>query len=285
MMAARPKTLPAAAAPVVAGAAIAAADGVFHLLPAAATLLAALLLQIGSNLANDVFDFHRGADTAERLGPTRVTQSGLLRPGQVMTGMWVVFGLASLLGVYLIATAGWPILLIGVFSILAAIAYSGGPLPFGYYGLGDLVVFIFFGPVAVVGTYFVQAGETSLPAWLASIPIGLLITAILVVNNLRDIRTDVAAGKHTLAVRLGEQGTRWEYLLCLGAAYLSVAIMVALNLAPVGALLICLSLPFGERVRRVVFTQTGRALNQALGMTGQLALIFSLLMGIGWILV
>jgi 1,4-dihydroxy-2-naphthoate octaprenyltransferase len=146
------------------------------------------------------------------------------------------------------------------------------------------VVFVFFGPVAVVGTYYVQARTASPAVWLASIPVGLLITAILVVNNLRDIHTDAATGKHTLAVRLGETGTRWEYLLCLGAAYLSVAVMVAFNQAPVGALLICLSLPFGERVRRVVFNQSGRALNPALGMTGQLALVFALLMGAGWIL-
>ena len=283
-MAARPRTLPAAAAPVVAGVAIAAADGVFQPLAALAALLAALLLQIGANFANDVFDYHRGADTAERLGPTRVTQAGLLSPRQVLAGMWFVFGLAAVLGLYLIWSAGWPVLWIGVFSILAAIAYSGGPLPFGYYGLGDLVVFIFFGPVAVAGTYFVQAGSVSMSAWFASIPIGLLITAILVVNNLRDIHTDAASGKHTLAVRVGEKVTRWEYLLCLGTAYLSVAVMVTINLAPIGALLICLSLPFAERVRRIVFTQTGRALNPALGMTGQLALLFALLIGAGWII-
>lgn len=282
-MAARPRTLPAAAAPVVTGVAIALADGVFQPLAALAALLTALLLQIGANLANDVFDYHRGADTAERLGPTRVTQAGLLTPRQVLAGMWVVFGLAAVLGLYLVWLAGWYALLIGVFSILAAIAYSGGPLPFGYYGLGDVVVFIFFGPVAVVGTYFVQAGRASPAVWAASIPIGLLITAILIVNNLRDLHTDAATGKHTLAVRLGESGTRWEYLLCLGASYLAVALMVAVNLAPAGALLICLSLPLAERVRRVVFNQTGRALNHALAMTGQLALVFALLMGIGWI--
>jgi 1,4-dihydroxy-2-naphthoate octaprenyltransferase len=213
MLAARPKTLPAAAAPVIVGSAAAFVDGAFQPLPALAALLAALLLQIGANLANDVFDFHKGADTQERLGPVRVTQSGMLSPEQVMGGMWVTFGLAALLGLYLAWVGGWPIILIGVASIAAAILYTGGPFPFGYYGLGDLFVFIFFGLVAVCGTYYIQvAALTPLAIW-SSIPMGLLITAILVVNNLRDIDTDRQAGKRTLAVRLGTEGARWEYVL------------------------------------------------------------------------
>ncbi len=284
MMAARPRTLPAASAPVLTATAIAFAEGRFAAMPALAALLGALLLQIGANLANDVFDFHRGADTAERLGPTRVTQSGLLSPRQVQAGMWVCFGLAALLGGYLIWLAGWPVMAIGLFSILAAIAYSGGPLPFGYFGLGDLVVFIFFGPVAVAGTYFVQARQVSPAAWAASIPLGLLTTAILVVNNLRDIETDRKTGKRTLAVRIGAGATRWEYTLIVGAAFLTAPLMVTGGLAPVWILLSWLALPFAARLLRIVWNAQGRPLNQALGGTGQLELIFGVLMGIGWVL-
>jgi 1,4-dihydroxy-2-naphthoate polyprenyltransferase len=176
MMAARPKTLPAAAAPVIAGTAVAFAEGVFSPGPALAALLGALLIQIGTNFANDVFDYKKGADTTERLGPVRVTQAGLLKPGQVMIGMWITFGLAVLVGVYLLAVAGWPVVWIGLFSILAGIAYTGGPFPLGYNGLGDIFVFIFFGLVAVCGTYFVQAGMVSAGAVWTAIPMGLLAT-------------------------------------------------------------------------------------------------------------
>ena len=284
MMAARPKTLPAAASPVIVGAAIAWHNGAFQLMPALAALLAALLLQIGANLANDVFDFFRGVDTAQRLGPQRVTQSGLLRPAQVMAGMGVVFGLAALLGIYLIWKAGWAVLGIGLASILAALAYSGGPLPFGYFGLGDLAVFLFFGPVAVCGTYFIQAGTVSREAAAASIPMGLLTTAILVVNNLRDIATDRATGKRTLAVRLGEAGSRWEYAVCLVLAYLAPLAMAAVKIGPWWGLLAWVSIPAGLRVWRMVSTTTGRGLNQALAGTGQLELLYGLMFGLGWVI-
>ncbi len=284
LMAARPRTLPAASAPVLAASAVAFAEGRFALPAALAALLAALLLQIGANLANDVFDFHRGADTAERLGPLRVTQAGLLKPGQVLAGMWVCFGAAALLGVYLVVLAGWPVLAIGLFSILAAIAYSGGPLPFGYYGLGDLVVFIFFGPVAAAGTYFVQAGSVSLAAWAISIPMGLLTTAILVVNNLRDVETDRRAGKHTLAVRFGAQAARWEYTLLVGVSFLFSPVLAASGLAPGWILLSWLALPSAYRMLHLVWHAQGRALNQALGGTGQLELLYGVLLGAGFVL-
>lgn len=280
LLAIRPKTLPAAAASAIVGAAVAFYDGVFRWDPALACLLAALLLQIGANLANDVFDYYRGADTHARLGPLRVTQAGLLKPGQVLLGMWAVFGLAALLGFYLFLQAGWPVLLIGVASIAAAIAYTGGPFPFGYYGLGDLVVFIFFGPVAVCGTYFVQAGRVSALSIVSSLPLGFLITAILVVNNLRDIATDRQAGKHTLAVRLGEAGARWEYLLCLLAAY-SVPLLIGVWGLTYWALLAWLSIPLGVSQTRLVWTQAGRPLNQALAGTGRLTLIYALLFSLG----
>ena len=283
MLAARPKTLPAAASVGIVGSAVAFSQGKFQAGPALAAILGALLLQIGANLANDVFDFYRGADAQGRLGPPRVTQEGLLTPQQVKTGMWVTFGLAMVLGVYLFLLAGWPVLLIGLASILAAIAYTGGPFPFGYYGLGDVVVFIFFGPVAVCGTYFVQAREVSQLAVLASVPMGLLITAILVVNNLRDLETDRRAGKRTLAVRLGETGTRWEYAMCVAGAYAVIPLAWAAGLATAWTFLAWLSLPMAFSLGQFVWRQQGRPLNQALAGTGRLALGYGILLSIGLI--
>jgi 1,4-dihydroxy-2-naphthoate octaprenyltransferase len=283
-LAIRPKTLPAAAAPVVIGSAAAYLEGGFQWLPALAALVGALLLQIGANLANDVFDFHRGTDRGERLGPLRVTQAGLLKPGIVLAGMWIVFGLAALIGVYLAWIAGWAVIWIGLACILAAVAYTGGPIPFGYYGLGDLVVFIFFGPLATCGTYFVQAeGVSPLVAW-SSVPVGLLVTAILVVNNLRDIETDRLAGKRTLAVRVGVTWTRREYAACLAGAYLILPVFILAGIAPAYVLLAWLSAPLAYRVLGVVFRQSGRPLNQALASTGQLTLFYGLLYSVGLLL-
>jgi len=282
MLAARPKTLPAAAAAAIGGSSVAHAEGVFEAGPALACLLAALLLQIGANLANDLFDYQRGADTSERLGPLRVTQAGLLTPAQVRSGMLVVFGAAALLGVYLIWTAGWPVLVMGLASILAALAYTGGPLPYGYYGLGDLMVFIFFGPIAVIGTYYIQARQAWRPdlALPASIPMGLLIVAILVVNNLRDIRTDTKAGKHTLAVKLGAPGARWEFIGCVALAYLSV-IWIAASAGSAWPFLAWLSIPLAAQQTRLAWTQEGRPLNLVLAGVGRLTLVFGILLSIG----
>src|SRR5215211_3274207 len=232
MLAIRPRTLPAAAAGVIMGSALAWRDGFFRLDAALACLLSALLLQIGSNLANDVFDFERGTDTPERVGPVRVTQAGLLRPSQVKAGMIVVFALAAVFGLYLAWLGGWPIILIGVAAILSAIAYTGGPFPLGYYGLGDLFVFIFFGLASVAGTYYVQAKSISAAAWWMAIPPGLIITAILVVNNLRDLENDRKAGKHTLAVLLGERASKTQYLICMVIAYLVLPLAAGLGVIP-----------------------------------------------------
>ena len=283
LLAVRPKTLPAAAAPVVAGTAVAALDHFFRFGPALAALLAALLLQIGANIANDVFDFHRGADNEERLGPLRVTQAGLLTPRQVLTGMWLTFGLAAVLGGYLAWVAGWPVILIGLASIAAAIAYTGGPFPLGYHGLGDLFVFIFFGLVAVSGTYFVQAMSLSPLAVWTGVPLGLLITGILVVNNLRDLETDRATGKHTLAVRLGENGTQIEYLVCLLGAYLTPLLLWVFHLTPAWGMFAWLSLPWAVRLMRMIYTIKGRGLNKALAGTGQLALLYAIFYTLGLI--
>ncbi|MFZ5819989.1 MAG: 1,4-dihydroxy-2-naphthoate polyprenyltransferase [Chloroflexota bacterium] len=281
MLAARPKTLPAAAAGVVTGTALAWRDGHFRAGPALAALCVALLLQIGSNLANDVYDYERGADAGERHGPLRVTQAGLLAPTQVKAGMWVVFGLAALLGLYLAWQAGWVAILIGLAAILSAIAYTGGPFPLGYYGLGDLFVFIFFGVAAVAGTYYVQAGSVSPQAWWMSLPIGWLIVDILVVNNLRDIAADRAAGKRTLAVRWGERGARLEYTILLAASYLVLPLLAAFRILPWGSLLAWLSLPLAWRTLRAVLKQQGCPLNAALAGTGQTTLLYSILFFIG----
>ncbi len=281
MLATRPKTLPAAAAPVVVGTAAAFADGKFSIGPALAALLGALLLQIGSNLANDVFDYKKGADTSARLGPTRVTQAGFLSPGQVLTGMWLTFGLAAVIGLYLIWVGGWPIIAIGVLSIAAAIAYTGGPFPLGYHGLGDVFVFIFFGLAAVCGTYYVQAGTVSRLAWLAAVPVGGLIVNILVVNNLRDIESDRAAGKRTLAVRLGARGAQIEYLLWLAVAYAVPPALWLFGLTSGWMLLTWLSLPAALPPTRLILQQQGRVLNQALAGSARFALIYSLLFSAG----
>ncbi len=283
-LAVRPKTLPASTAPVVAGTAIAFFEGGLHLLPALAALAAALLLQIGANLANDYFDYFKGADTHERLGPVRVTQAGLASPGEMRMAMLLVFGLAAVVGLYLAWIGGWMILAAGALAILAAVTYTGGPFPLGYHGLGEIFVFLFFGPVAVCGTVYVQTHHISSLSWWSSVPVGLLVVAILIVNNLRDIRTDQAAGKMTLAVRLGEQGARWEYGLTLAAAYLSPIFMILMGLGSPWMLLSWGSLALTPRLLKTVFSQRGKPLNQALAGTGQLALAFGALFGAGLVI-
>ncbi|HIE25388.1 MAG TPA: 1,4-dihydroxy-2-naphthoate polyprenyltransferase [Anaerolineales bacterium] len=281
LLAIRPKTLPAAGAGVITGTALAFYDGYFQLLPALAALIGAILLQIGSNLANDVFDYLRGAESKERLGPLRVTQAGLLTPKEVQAGMWLTFFLSALIGVYLISVAGWAILLIGLTAILAAIAYTG---PISDKGLGDIFVFLYFGVAAVAGTYYVQALKISSVAWWMSVPIGLLIVNILVVNNLRDIVADKLAGKITTAVRFGVAITRKEYLVLLAIAYLFLPFLVLAKLIPATTLAVWLSIPFARKVAALVLKEEGRPLNAALAGTGKIALIYSLLFFAGIIL-
>jgi 1,4-dihydroxy-2-naphthoate octaprenyltransferase len=284
LLAARPATLPAAVVPVLVGSA-AGLHGLHQiqeriLIP---TLLAALLIQIGTNFANDVYDFHRGADV-ERLGPMRVTQGGLVTPRQVLIATYISFGLAALIGAYLITIGGWPILLIGVVCLVAGVTYTGGPWPFGYHGLGDVVCFLCFGVLAVVGSaYLMRLEVTPLALW-SSIPVGCLVTAILIVNNLRDIDTDRRVGKTTLAVLLGRRGTRIEYFVLVLLAYL-VALGLGLS-GMVGAWwwLPLLSLPLAAWLVRFVGSTEGRPLNQALKRTGQLHLLFGLLFAIAlWV--
>jgi len=225
IMAARLPTLPAAVAPVLVGTAAAAHDGRLHVPSALAALVVSLAIQIGTNFANDASDFLRGADTAGRLGPPRVTQLGLLRARTVLWGAYVCFGVAAAIGLVFVVRYGWPVAVVGALAIAAGLAYTGGPWPIGYHGLGELFVFLFFGVVAVVGTTYVQTGAISPLALAASMPVGLLCSAILVLNNLRDIDTDGAAGKRTLAVRVGPSATRMLYLGCLAGAALAPAAM------------------------------------------------------------
>ena len=285
VLAARPRTLPAAIAPVMLGTAMAIADKHFAWLPAAAALTVALLLQIGVNLANDYFDYIKGIDTEDRLGPPRVSQSGLIPAKQVKSAMLLTVCASLIPGIYLLIVGGWPVILIGIACICAALAYSGGPFPLASHGLGDLFVFIFFGLVAVCGTYYVHALQLTRKVLLMGVIEGLLITAILVVNNLRDLNTDRRAGKRTLAVLLGERATRIEYSLLLGTAYAIPFILWLSGRSPVWVILPIISLPLAVSLMRFVWkTSGGPILNQALANTAKLTLIYSLLLSIGLLL-
>jgi 1,4-dihydroxy-2-naphthoate octaprenyltransferase len=283
LLAARPRTLPVAVAPVLVGTAIAYAQGAAQLLPALAALFGALLLQIGANFANDLFDSEKGADGDDRLGPPRAMQLGLVGAREMRRAIALAFAAAALAGAYLVAVGGWPVVAIGVASIATALAYTGGPFPFGYRGLGDIAVFCFFGPVAVAGSHYVQALEFSPVALVAAIPIGALATAILVVNNLRDIETDARVGKRTLAVRIGPRATRIEYLALLVLAYALVPDFWLLDVTSAWVMLPLLTLPRAlQLARRIAAPADGPTLNQALADTAQLTLAFALLFAIGW---
>jgi 1,4-dihydroxy-2-naphthoate polyprenyltransferase len=284
VIAARPPTLSAALVPVAVGTACAAVEGPLRAGPAVAALTGALLLQIAANFANDVFDYEKGADTAERLGPVRAVQAGLLSPATVRRGLYAVLVLALLVGAYLTAMSGPVIVAIGLASMLAAVAYTGGPYPLGYHGLGDIFVMLFFGFVAVLGTTFVQVGRVTELALWASVPVGALATAILVVNNLRDIATDRVAGKRTLAVRWGERGALIEYVLLLAAAYLVPLVVFLRGRATLTILLPWLTLPLAVRLAGAVRRERGRALNPLLARTAALLLVHGLLLALGLVL-
>ena len=286
VLASRPATLPGAAVPVIVAAAAALAEGAaFRPVVFAVTLLAALLIQVGTNFANDYSDFRRGADHEGRLGPLRVTQSGLLSQGAVRQGIIVAFGLALASGIYLVWVGGWPILAIGLLSIVCGIAYTGGPWPFGYHGLGDLFVFVFFGLVAVTGTAYLQAGTWSPFPLAISVPVGLLVTNILVVNNLRDRATDLAAGKRTLATRLGDRGTRVQYALFAAIAYAVPVAMAVTDARWRWLLLVLITAPLAiVLVRRVLGGLAGRDLNPMLERSGQLLLLFGVALAAGLLL-
>ncbi len=279
---ARPRTLPAVVGPVLAGGGLAWLDGGFAVTPFLAALGAALLIQIGTNFANDYSDFARGADTADRLGTPRVTQAGLLSAAAVRRGAAVSFALAVAVGVYLAIVAGWPVVWIGVGAILAAVCYTGGPWPYGYHGLGDLAVLILFGPVAVAGTYYVQVSRWAPEALLAGLGAGAFATAILVVNNLRDITTDAAAGKRTLAVRIGPSATRVQYSLLIAVATAVPPVGVVAGWWPTGTLLASGAALIAVAPLRVVWTyKDPRVLNPALAATARAAGAYGLLFALG----
>ena len=288
-MAARPRTLPAAVAPVLVGSAAAwvALDGGdgFEWLRFAAAFIAAGFSQIGTNLANDYSDAKRGADTVDRLGPVRVTASGLAAPRRVLRATWAAFAIAVLVGLYLVVEVGPEILAVGILSIIAGILYTGGPKPYGYEGLGEVFVFVFFGLVAVNGSYYVQLEDLALLPLLLSLPVGLLSSAILVVNNVRDIDTDRRAGKRTLAVRLGRERTRELYTAMLVAAFALLPIALLVGDGPALGLLGLLSAPLAISPLRAVRERSdGPALNGALAGTGALLAGFALLTSIGLVI-
>jgi len=279
LWAARPRTLPAAIVPVIVGLALARRTRPIDVPLGAATLAAALLIQIGTNLANDYYDFIAGADAKGRLGPLRITQAGLASPAAVKRAAFGVLGLAAILGVYLSAAGGWPILAIGVLALASANGYTAGPYPLAYHGLGEPFAFIFFGLVAVTGTVYLQTGQVGLLSFLASLPVACLVTAILVVNNVRDIASDSKACKRTLAVRLGENAARLEYVALVGAAFAALGPICAS--AGAGPALAFMALPLAVSEVRAFNARTGAALNQSLAGTARLHLIFGLLLALG----
>jgi 1,4-dihydroxy-2-naphthoate octaprenyltransferase len=283
-MAARPRTLPAAVAPVLVGTALAVTEGTFRVGAFIAALLGALFIQVGTNLSNDYSDARRGADTEDRLGPVRVTAGGLVPPRQVLIATYVTFGLAVLCGVYLVAVAGWVILAIGAASILAGVLYTGGPRPYGYEGLGELFVFLFFGIVAVAGSYYAQTKDLEWEAFVFAVPVGLIASAILVVNNVRDAPTDARVGKRTLAVRLGRDRARDLFAAMIYLAFVAALVPWIAGSRAVGpwVLITLLALPLAvPLVRTVRQHDDGPTLNKALARTGMLQLVFCVLLSAG----
>ncbi|GAB5521609.1 MAG: 1,4-dihydroxy-2-naphthoate polyprenyltransferase [Rhodothermales bacterium] len=284
-MAARPKTLWAAVAPVVIGIAMAIADGVTHPLAATLAMLGAVLIQVGTNFYNDYADFKKGADTEERLGPTRVTQAGLVSPGAVLAATVVAFGLAVVAGGYLMWRGGWPIVAVGVLSILFGVLYTAGRYSLAYLGISDIFVLIFFGPVAVGGTYYVQALTVPLDVLVAGLAPGLLAMAILLVNNIRDVETDRKAGKRTLIVRIGRRSGVVLYIVTVLAAFIVPPMLLLIDQSHAGVLITLVALPLAFRnIMALVRTKPEAAatLNPLLGRTAQLLIVFSALFAIGW---
>ena len=256
-----------------------------HLFSALAALLGALLIQIGTNLSNDYFDFVKGADTEERLGPARATQAGWIRPEIILRSSLLMFAAAVIIGIFLVLRGGWPIVLIGIASVICGILYTGGPYPLAYLGLGEVFVVIFFGPVATLGTYYVQALEFSKEVFIAGLAPGLISTALIAVNNLRDIPTDIKARKRTLAVRFGYRFARIEYTLCiLGGLFIPLFLVVMLKDHWFSLIASFAVIPAFFPIRDVVSGISGEMLNATLAKTGKVLLIFSILFSAGWLI-
>jgi 1,4-dihydroxy-2-naphthoate octaprenyltransferase len=284
LMAIRPKTLPAGIAPVLMGTAMALGDGVHDGPTALVCLGVGVMIQIATNLANDYFDFQKGADTTERIGPTRVMQAGLVKPKEMKCAMVLAFGLAAIGCILLVLRTGWPIAVLGILSILSGIFYTAGSRPLGYLGLGEVFVLIFFGPVAVGGTYYVQSFEINMVVVLAGIAAGLWSSAVLAVNNLRDIDSDRRCGKRTLAVRFGRVFAQYEYTVCVIAAAL-MPVLIYVLIQDHREILISVLTIFAvvPGIRTVFSREDGPALNKTLAFTGMLLMLFSILFSIGWI--
>ena len=280
-LAIRPKTLPASAAPVIVGTACAFGDNGFALLPALVALVGALLLQVAVNLANDYFDDKHGIDSDKRLGPIRVTQSGLIPPRRVLAAMVLCLVLATLAGLYLVMRGGLPILVIGLLCILSTLAYSGGPCPIASNGLGEIFAFVFFGPVAVCGTYYVQTLSMGPRPFIAAIPPGLLVAAIMNVNNLRDIPTDTVAGKRTLAVRLGRGRSSVLCGLLILTPFFMLPLLYLTGLMNAAGFIALAAFPMTFSLIKDLFYIQGTSLNDTLAAVAKLSVIFSLLFSIG----
>jgi len=283
MLAVRPKTLPAGAVPVLLASALAAADGVFRLLPAVVALVCALGIQVVTNFINEIYDFRKGADTSDRLGPTRTVAAGIISERTMVRVSAALASAVFLLGLILVWIGGWPIFLIGVLSLLFAWAYTGGPFPIAYSGLGDVFVFVFFGLVAVGGTYYVQAFSLPMPVLLAAVAPGAFSVNILLVNNIRDIATDRKVGKMTLPARIGAGAARMLYGVLTVLAYLVPFAVVRLGY-PVWCLLSLLSLPLAVNMVRTLFASEGKELNKVLAGTGKVLTVHGLLFSIGLLL-
>ena len=282
-MAIRPKTLGVTVSPVLIGTTMAFSSNKGHFVTALACLISALLIQIGTNLSNDYFDFVKGSDTDERLGPTRVTQSGLISPDKIIRIALFMFGLAFLVGIYIALRGGWPIVLIGILSIVSGILYTGGPLPLGYIGLGDIFVFIFFGPVAVCGTFYVQTLELPLEVVIAGFGPGFLGMALLSVNNLRDEPTDKKSGKKTLAVRFGQDFARTEFILTFVLAIITpIFLAILIDSHWFISLSILILIPGYTAVSQILYAKNGVELNRTLSITGKIIILYGFLFSLGW---
>jgi 1,4-dihydroxy-2-naphthoate octaprenyltransferase len=283
-LAGRPKTLPAAIVPVLVGTALAVSVGKFYLPYSIVALLCALLIQIGTNFTNDLYDYLKGADSKQRKGPVRVLASGLISVREMKIGSVVVFGLSFILGLYLVYSCGILVLWIGIISIIAGIVYTAGPFPLAYNGLGDLFVFAFFGVVGTMGTFYLHTLEFSILSFLVSLPVGALTTNILIVNNYRDIEEDKAAGKNTLAVYLGRNFSRWEFIILLILSY-AVSFILFLNFDySYWIFLPYITIPFTTLLIRMLFKLKGESLNKTLELTAKFAGVYGLLLSAGLIL-
>ncbi|MFA6596200.1 MAG: 1,4-dihydroxy-2-naphthoate polyprenyltransferase [Ignavibacteriaceae bacterium] len=283
-LASRPKTLFAAFVPVIVGASLAYAEGKINFIASLVALLCSILFQVGANFTNDLYDFLKGADTEKRVGPLRVLNAGLVSPGQMKAVIFFNFGLAFLLGLYLVYIGGNFILIVGLLSIIASLAYTAGPYPLAYHGLGEIFVFLFFGFVGTVGTFFVNTKEMSVISFIAAIPVGALITNILVVNNYRDIEQDKAAGKNTLAVKFGKSFSRYEYLILLFSSFLVPLLMFINYNFRIWIFLPYITLPLAYKLMLSIFQKNGSQLNATLELTAKFSALYGFLLSLGLIL-